>query len=165
MGKLTDKVALITGSDSGIGHATAVEFAREGADVIVNYLQDEQVPTGLAPKSRARAARRSSYKPITATRTKSKSCSPPPSGNSATGATEDAREELGRKIAFGPRPRVGDHERREALGMADGDGESDRTAPVLHHHRHARELEAQDELLEDVGVFCTGELVARRRRG
>ena len=42
MGKLADKVALITGSDSGIGHATAVEFAREGADVIVNYLEDEQ---------------------------------------------------------------------------------------------------------------------------
>ena len=42
MGKLDDKVALITGSDSGIGHASAVEFAREGADVIVNYLEDEQ---------------------------------------------------------------------------------------------------------------------------
>ncbi len=42
MGKLDDRVALITGSDSGIGHATAVEFAREGADVIVNYLEDEQ---------------------------------------------------------------------------------------------------------------------------
>ena len=42
MGKLDDKVALITGSDSGIGQASAVEFAREGADVIVNYLEDEQ---------------------------------------------------------------------------------------------------------------------------
>jgi len=39
-GRLADKVALITGSDSGIGQATAVEFAREGADVVVNYLHD-----------------------------------------------------------------------------------------------------------------------------
>ncbi|WP_100501596.1 SDR family NAD(P)-dependent oxidoreductase [Geodermatophilus chilensis] len=42
MGKLQDKVALITGSDSGIGQATAIEFARQGADVVVHYLQDEQ---------------------------------------------------------------------------------------------------------------------------
>ena len=42
MGKLQDKVAFITGSDSGIGQATAVEFAREGADVVVHYLHDEQ---------------------------------------------------------------------------------------------------------------------------
>ncbi|MDP8932180.1 MAG: glucose 1-dehydrogenase [Actinomycetota bacterium] len=42
MGKLEDRVALITGSDSGIGQASAVEFAREGADVVINYLHDEQ---------------------------------------------------------------------------------------------------------------------------
>jgi glucose 1-dehydrogenase len=42
MGKLQDKVALITGSDSGIGQATAVQFAREGADVVVHYLHDEE---------------------------------------------------------------------------------------------------------------------------
>ncbi len=42
MGKLQDKVALITGSDSGIGQATAIEFAREGADVVVHYLRDEE---------------------------------------------------------------------------------------------------------------------------
>ena len=42
MGKLQDKVAFITGSDSGIGQATAIEFAREGADVVVHYLEDEQ---------------------------------------------------------------------------------------------------------------------------
>jgi glucose 1-dehydrogenase len=42
MGKLEGQVALITGSDSGIGQATAVEFAREGADIVVNYLHDEE---------------------------------------------------------------------------------------------------------------------------
>ena len=41
MSRLQDRVALITGSDSGIGHASAVEFAKEGADVVVNYLHDD----------------------------------------------------------------------------------------------------------------------------
>jgi glucose 1-dehydrogenase len=39
-GRLTGTVALITGSDSGIGQASAIEFAREGADVVVHYLHD-----------------------------------------------------------------------------------------------------------------------------
>ncbi len=39
-GRLQGRVALITGSDSGIGQATAIEFAREGADVVVHVLDD-----------------------------------------------------------------------------------------------------------------------------
>lgn len=41
-GKLLDKAALITGGDSGIGRAVAVLFAREGADVAIVYLEEEQ---------------------------------------------------------------------------------------------------------------------------
>ncbi len=40
--KLKDKVALITGGDSGIGRAVAVLFAREGADVAFTFLKEEQ---------------------------------------------------------------------------------------------------------------------------
>jgi hypothetical protein len=40
-GKLRDKVAIITGSDSGIGKAVAIAFAREGADVVISYLDED----------------------------------------------------------------------------------------------------------------------------
>jgi NAD(P)-dependent dehydrogenase (short-subunit alcohol dehydrogenase family) len=39
-GKLTGKVALITGGDSGIGRAIAVTYAKEGADVVIIYLNE-----------------------------------------------------------------------------------------------------------------------------
>lgn len=40
--KLAKKVALITGGDSGIGRAVAVLFAREGADIAITYLPEEE---------------------------------------------------------------------------------------------------------------------------
>src|SRR5918998_6804686 len=41
-GRLEGKAAVITGGDSGIGRAVAVAFAREGADVLISYLEEEE---------------------------------------------------------------------------------------------------------------------------
>lgn len=40
-GKLTGKAAVITGGDSGIGRAVAIAFAREGADVLISFLNED----------------------------------------------------------------------------------------------------------------------------
>src|SRR5215831_3503919 len=40
-GRLKDKKAIITGGDSGIGRAVALAFAREGADILISYYDED----------------------------------------------------------------------------------------------------------------------------
>jgi NAD(P)-dependent dehydrogenase (short-subunit alcohol dehydrogenase family) len=49
-GKLTGRVALITGADSGIGRAVAVCFAKEGAEIVFTHLAEEQRDAGETVK-------------------------------------------------------------------------------------------------------------------
>jgi glucose 1-dehydrogenase len=53
MGKLSGKIAVITGSDSGMGQAMAAAFAREGADVAVTWHTDEQGAQATAERVHA----------------------------------------------------------------------------------------------------------------
>jgi NAD(P)-dependent dehydrogenase (short-subunit alcohol dehydrogenase family) len=59
LGRLTDRVAVITGGDSGIGRAVAIAFAREGADVLISYLPEEEADARDTCAWVTRAGRRS----------------------------------------------------------------------------------------------------------
>lgn len=57
-GKLTGKVALITGADSGIGRAVAVLYAREGADIAFTFLPEEKGDAEVTRRCVTKAGRR-----------------------------------------------------------------------------------------------------------
>jgi NAD(P)-dependent dehydrogenase (short-subunit alcohol dehydrogenase family) len=70
MGKLENKRALITGSSSGIGAGVALAFAREGADVVVNYPgpEQQQAAEKIAEQVRAAAGAAGRSSPMSASR-------------------------------------------------------------------------------------------------
>ncbi|HEU4540436.1 MAG TPA: SDR family oxidoreductase [Jiangellaceae bacterium] len=62
-GRLHDLRALITGGDSGIGRAVAIAYAREGADVVLSYLPEEQDDAEATAEMVAKAGRRAVLAP------------------------------------------------------------------------------------------------------
>jgi NAD(P)-dependent dehydrogenase (short-subunit alcohol dehydrogenase family) len=63
LGRLTDRTALITGGDSGIGRAVAIAFAREGADVLLSYLPEEERDANESAEWVRRAGRKALLAP------------------------------------------------------------------------------------------------------
>ena len=62
-GRLEGKRALITGGDSGIGRAVALAYAREGADVLLSYLPEEQADAEITARAVEDAGRRAVLAP------------------------------------------------------------------------------------------------------
>ena len=68
VGRLTGKVALVTGAARGIGRATALAFAREGAEVVVNYLRNDAAANEVVEVIRAAGGNATSVRADVASR-------------------------------------------------------------------------------------------------
>lgn len=60
-GRLQDYKMLVTGGDSGIGRAAAIAYAKEGADVVLNYLPSEEQDAQEVKKSSKSWKKSSAY--------------------------------------------------------------------------------------------------------
>ena len=60
-GRLQDYKMLVTGGDSGIGRAAAIAYAKEGADVVLNYLPSEEQDAQEVKKSSKSWKKNSAY--------------------------------------------------------------------------------------------------------
>ena len=62
MGRLSGKIAIVTGASRGIGRAIAIELAREGAKVAINYQSNEEKAKEVAYEIRASSAGRACWR-------------------------------------------------------------------------------------------------------
>jgi NAD(P)-dependent dehydrogenase (short-subunit alcohol dehydrogenase family) len=62
-GRLADQAAIVTGGDSGIGRAVAIAFAKEGADVVLSYLPEEEADATETARQVEKAGRKAAKVP------------------------------------------------------------------------------------------------------
>ncbi len=85
-GRLEGKVALVTGGDSGIGRAVCIAYAREGADVVISYLDEHDDARSTADLVRAGGARGAAgaRRPVVAGALPRRSCGRPSTASDAS---------------------------------------------------------------------------------
>ena len=98
--KLGGKIALVTGAQQGIGRATALALAEEGADVAVNWLDDRDAAESVARRSARLAEGRTRFRPTCRGSTRSPRWSPRPGGNSGRSTSSSTMPRFFRGFRF-----------------------------------------------------------------